>query len=1031
MYNITNSASVSNNQCYDVLNKGAQNVTNHSIGGVIILIGVLYIFMSLVIMYIIRLNQLRAQQHLKTFDHSALNDTALLDKLNIIFPVFVNVLWVNAFVNMFCGLCVILMVQSIVEISVSEPSIVVAFSFIYASQHAITEGVAFLLMQKGLGIHAARVTFKWMFVWFAYTFVSKAITYKTERYNPNVSFAIDFIWNFIQLTFYMILWKASPSFIFRRQPAILYSKLWFIYRVIVMITTGFLYYGSFFQRANAYCTQIFGPVLLYAIFEPAVVYYTLLADSKWWTGNNLTSEMVNGINAPLEGVDLNLVSAQHLAASIDKIGKDNVSKGSKKIRLLNFSYITLKKDSLLGTGSFSKVYKGTYKGVECAIKLVFTVDLTQSEVQRVMKEAQILSSIKHPNIVSIFGVSVYPPSVCILLELCDYGSLADILKGNNLFSTEERLHSNKTASNDAPILKLSMIDRIYLALGCARGLAALHDLDPNLTHRDIKSFNFLVDKHLNAKLADLELGTTYKHRIRNSVYAKEASVGNGFFSSLLVDTFFDSNTRKNSVQFSSNKNIMIDPNEILANWTAPEVLNDGDFTQASDVYSFGLVLWEILSGTQPYKNLKNQEAVREAVLSGERPPLPQSWEDLDLNSIWGQYKLLIQTSWQENVAKRPSSATIRNVLEVLWRRCYSADGLYTDIKPVFPESVKTTNGSDTVMAFLSKHYRTLVNNTADINMNQLENIKYAKEASQVIQTDSTYEILDTPDPAGAVGSWMIVTATAPHYIMRVNKPWCNLVELQAENIIGLPLTSFMNGKGTDIEEMKNFSSRLKAIVEYNPKVYISRGKEKGYSWNQLNNSAADSRPSKKDSNRSVGSDSMQSTDDLCIDDQQLFQMLATHTLLKLYKEDDACSLYSLHAFPIYQRTKEISKRPSRKSVQFASENDSKTTYSMIQGIFNSPTAVNDDVESNPVILFAMNWSELKQVWEYNESRVTSMTSVIDRISVGNYIPSIALSQVSSFASTGKRSTNIKRSSTDSNQEKSVINVIHENAYIDV
>ena len=1020
----------SNNQCYDILHQGEQRVSNHNIGAVIILIGVFYICTSLVIMYIIRVNHVKAQQHLKTFDHSAVSDTVLIDRLNVIFPVFVNVLWVNAFVNMYCGLCVILMVQNIVEISVTEPSIVVAFSFIYASQHSITEGVAFLLMQKGLGIHAARVSFKWMFVWFAYTFLSKAMTYKTDSHHPNVSYAIDFIWNLIQLIFYLILWKSSPSFVFRREPAILYSKLWFFYRVIVMVTTGFLYYGSFFQKSNAYCTQIFGPVLIYAIFEPAVVYYTLLADSKWWTGKNLVSEMGNGINAPLEGVDLNLVSAQHLAASIDKIGKDNESKGSKKINVLNFSYITLEKDRLLGTGSFSKVYKGKYKGIECAIKLVFTVDLTQYEVQRVMKEAQILSSIKNPNIVSIFGVSVYPPSVCILLELCDYGSLADILKGNSIFSMEERDSEHKYSSKEVPSLKLSMIDRIYLALGCARGLAALHDLNPNLTHRDIKSFNFLVDKHLNAKLADLELGTTYKERLGNSMYSKETSGRSGFFSSLIVDTFFDLDTRQNSVQGISHKNIFIDPNEILANWTAPEVLNNGDFTQASDVYSFGLVLWEILSGTQPYKHFKSQDAIRAAVLSGERPLFPHSWQNLDPHSTWGQYKLLVETSWQEVVGNRPSSATIRNALEILWRRCYSVDGLYTDKKPVLPEGSKNPNSNETVMGFLSKQYRTLVNNAVDMSVNQVENIKFAKEASKVVQTDEVYNCLDIPDSSGAENCWMIVTASEPYNIMRVNKSWCSLMDFQADEIIGLPLTSFMNGKDTDIDEMKSFSSKLKAISENNPNVRIAQGKEKGYSWNQLTNSVATSRPSKKDSNRSVGSENVGNATDICNEEQQLFRMLAAHTLLQLYKEDDVCSLYSLHAFPIYQGAKNTVKRSDRKSSPITADNDAKlSSYSMIQGIFNGSNAEKDDVsENNPVILFAINWSELKQDLDSRNSHITS----IDRISISDYTPSIALSRVSTGNITGKRSTNIKKTTNVSSQNETVINAVHDcGAHIDV
>lgn len=74
-------------------------------------------------------------------------------------------------------------------------------------------------------------------------------------------------------------------------------------------------------------------------------------------------------------------------------------------------------------------------------------------------------------------------SVCIVLEICEFGSLSDVLRGSQM-----RLP-----------LRLSLADRMYLALGCARGVEALHNYHyqntagagPNMCHRDIKSFNFL------------------------------------------------------------------------------------------------------------------------------------------------------------------------------------------------------------------------------------------------------------------------------------------------------------------------------------------------------------------------------------------------------------------------------------------------------------------------------------------------------------------------------------------------------------
>jgi serine/threonine protein kinase len=72
-------------------------------------------------------------------------------------------------------------------------------------------------------------------------------------------------------------------------------------------------------------------------------------------------------------------------------------------------------------------------------------------------------------------------SVCLVLEICEYGSLSDVLRGG--------MDSGATVSR--PPLNLSYSDRMYLALGCAKGLQALHAYSPTLCHRDIKSMNFL------------------------------------------------------------------------------------------------------------------------------------------------------------------------------------------------------------------------------------------------------------------------------------------------------------------------------------------------------------------------------------------------------------------------------------------------------------------------------------------------------------------------------------------------------------
>lgn len=517
-----NSTLTTDGVCYDILAEHPVTIAGRQVGAVIVSIAIIYLIGSLLIIYWIKRQEANAR---KGNDQIA-NEAAQ----SVIFPIFVNVLWGNAIVNIYIGIITLTLSVSPYELSnISNWGIINAYCFMWAAQHAITEGVAFLLMQKGLGRHAAKQTLKLMTVWFIVTWVDKIIVYLLlSKDKTGAALFFQSLWEMTLFIFYLLLWLTPEKKLFRRPAAINYAKFWTAFRVLSFICAVVYYVPA--SSDFGFCMIILGPVFGFAILEPLIVYYTLLVDSKWWQGTEILSagshqrhrDSMQDIRSPLEGIDLNLSSAQQLASSIDSMGSTGV--GSRQnVQLLNFSYIDLNKNKQLGTGSFSKVFLGKYRDSECAIKLVFTVDLTQDEVHRVWQEAQILSSLKHPNIVSIFGVSVLPPSVCILLELCSFGSLADILRNTGILHPGGNNAGN--SDEDGSNFHLTRIDRLYLALGCARGLAALHATNSSLCHRDIKSFNFLVDSQLNAKVADLELGivihsfthsfTTLTHRQYN------------------------------------------------------------------------------------------------------------------------------------------------------------------------------------------------------------------------------------------------------------------------------------------------------------------------------------------------------------------------------------------------------------------------------------------------------------------------------------------------------------------------------------
>lgn len=189
--------------------------------------------------------------------------------------------------------------------------------------------------------------------------------------------------------------------------------------------------------------------------------------------------------------------------------------------------------------------------------------------------------------------------------------MANILEGNGI------IPSSTVSSNH---LAISKADRYFLALGCARGLAALHAHSETLIHRDVKSFNFLVDGQFNVKIADLELGTM--SLLTNALSPTDPNAQDKSRSSILSHTSGNEDADDKPPNFSFESKYSVDlestgsiaylgvlvmtrvncfdlyphslglkKNEILPNWAAPEVLQSGVHVKASDVYSLALVLW--------------------------------------------------------------------------------------------------------------------------------------------------------------------------------------------------------------------------------------------------------------------------------------------------------------------------------------------------------------------------------------------------------------------------------------------------------
>ena len=281
----------------------------------------------------------------------------------------------------------------------------------------------------------------------------------------------------------------------------------------------------------------------------------------------------------------------------------------------------------IGEGSFGRVYLAKWHETLVAVKVLLSsgvsledaddveraITLSNPVMENLQKESGLMAALRHPNIVGFLGVCTSPP--CVITEYCARGSLTDVLRG--------------ARQSPAKAAQLDWARRLNMSLDAAKGMLYLHAHDPAILHRDLKSPNLLVDKHWKVKVSDFNL-------------------------SKLMDP--------DEVQMSS----LAATNP---RWLAPEILAGGSATFASDVYAFGIVLWEMLTWQLPWAGANPWQVVT-VVAEGGRLEIPgrQQLPGNDTDSFQGLdgYIGLIRRCWAQNPHERPTFqeviGTLRDML---------------------------------------------------------------------------------------------------------------------------------------------------------------------------------------------------------------------------------------------------------------------------------------------------------------------------------------------------------------------------------
>lgn len=236
----------------------------------------------------------------------------------------------------------------------------------------------------------------------------------------------------------------------------------------------------------------------------------------------------------------------------------------------------------IGEGAAGTTYLAKWTGLEVAVKVA---SISENGLESWRTEVQALQKLHHPNIIRLLG-SVYhqnPLTFCLVLEYCNAGDL------------DTALTKSPTAPNFF----------FHVAISIAKGVAYLHSR--GVMHRDIKPENILIDG--NVKSGNFQVKVT--------------DFGVATDTSMLGDRTAETGTYR---------------------WMAPEVLRHESYSNMADVYSFAVVLWQLVTREVPYMTFSQIEAAGKVALECARPPFPSGAPKAVCE--------IIETCWRENPDER-------------------------------------------------------------------------------------------------------------------------------------------------------------------------------------------------------------------------------------------------------------------------------------------------------------------------------------------------------------------------------------------
>ncbi|CAJ2645771.1 unnamed protein product [Trifolium pratense] len=240
---------------------------------------------------------------------------------------------------------------------------------------------------------------------------------------------------------------------------------------------------------------------------------------------------------------------------------------------IDFSELTV--GTRVGIGFFGEVFRGIWNGTDVAIKVFLEQDLTAENMEDFCNEISILSRLRHPNVILFLGACTKPPRLSMVTEYMEMGSLFYLIH----VSGQKK--------------KLSWRRRLKMLRDICRGLMHIHRM--KIIHRDVKSANCLVDKHWTVKICDFGLSRI----ITDSPMRDGSSAG-------------------------------------TPEWMAPELIRNEPFTEKCDIFSLGVIMWELCTLNRPWEGVPPERVVYTVANEGSRLEIPEGPLGRLISECWAE-----------------------------------------------------------------------------------------------------------------------------------------------------------------------------------------------------------------------------------------------------------------------------------------------------------------------------------------------------------------------------------------------------------